>query len=159
MKSMRGILGVIGICIPAYGEWGWQDRVLGDLVQRMGFSLYVSEQQSISRRSEFLGVSYDLSHDFTINAGVNLATPKQISYLDLSINNPWTVFSWRSSIDLGVGSLTREENRLEVSQGLTIWYPIDDNFTVQFMVKRFSHGLSQNNELTGIIAMGLGASI
>ena len=130
------------------------------LRDRLGVNFYVSGSSEITTKAELAALVYDLNEDMSIIMGTNMASPNQFHYLDVSWRNPWTFFSWQSSLELGIGRfLSNAELQSHVSQSISFDYPLDQSMSVQVMLKRFSRALDDLSLGTSIVAMGLGLRI
>ena len=157
---------LLSFCMSALGEntnqfWMQVDTLLDEsLRDRLGVTFYVTGSSDITSKAELAAIAYDLNEDMSIVMGTSVVAPKHFHYLDVSWRNPWTLFSWQSSLEVGFGRFFEDEifkNR--ISQSISLDYPIDDNFSVQLMAKRFTKALHEWRLTDSILAMGVGLKI
>ena len=130
------------------------------LRDRLGVSFYVADSSEITSKAELAAVMYDVNEDMSIVMGTSMATPSQFHYVDLSWKNPWTLFSWQSSIELGIGRYFVDESlHSRISQSISFDYPIDNSYSLQLMLKRFTRALHSMTHENNLFAMGVGMRI
>ena len=146
--------------LSAYGVGLIDENVLDGFMQRVGFNVYVGGQSKVTQRAEFAALSYDLSPDLSVVFGSNMTMPNQFHYIDMSIHNPWTLLSWNSSFELGMSHhISGRSTKNEISQGLSLGYPLDDSFTIQVILKRFTSAIHKFEGGINLIALGIGMRI
>lgn len=130
------------------------------LRDRVGVNFYVSGSSEITTKAELAALVYDFNEDMSIIMGTSMASPNHFHYLDVSWRNPWTFFSWQSSLELGIGRyLSNAELQSHVSQSISFDYPLDQSMSVQVLLKRFSKAIDDLSLGSSIVAMGLGLRI
>lgn len=127
---------------------------------RLGLSFYVSDSSDVSNKAELAALMYDVNEDMTIIMGTSMASPSQFHYVDVSWRNPWTLFSWQSSLELGIGRYFMGESLCSrISQSISFDYPLDRTLSLQVMWKRFTRALHSLSHDSGMFAMGVGMRI
>lgn len=154
------------LCVHAYSATLQNDGLLpiemvDHLSQRLGVNLYVGNSSEVTSRHEFAALSYDITPDFSLNIGTSVSQPENFHYVDLSVQCPWTILSWQSSMELGIGRYASADAVLEnrLSQSISLDYGIDDVFSFRIMLKRFSKTLFNFNDVNNLLAMGVGMRI
>lgn len=153
---------IIGLCLmavklSAYGNGLVDGNILDGFLQRLGFNFYVGGQSKVTQRAEFAALTYDLSPDLSVVLGSNITMPNQFHYVDMSIQNPWTILSWNSSFELGMSHHISDTNITnEISQGVSFGYPVSDSFSIQVMLKRFTSAIYKMKGSLNLVAIGIG---
>lgn len=130
------------------------------LRDRLGVSFYVSDSSEITNKAELAAVAYDVNEDMSIVMGTSVTMPRQFHYVDVSWRNPWTLYSWQSSIELGIGRYFVDESlQSRISQSISFDYPLDRSYSLQLMMKRFTRALHSLTHDSNLFAMGLGMRI
>ena len=152
--------------VQAYGVNDFDDgllpmEVVDHLSQRLGVNLYIGNSSEVTTRHEFAALTYDITPEFSLNIGTSVSQPESFHYIDLSMHNPWTIMSWQSSMELGVGRYNANDDALEkrLSQSISLGYGIDDIFSLHIMLKRFSKALFDFDNADNLFAMGVGMRI
>ena len=153
-------IAILNLSAHAYEGKLFSQETIDDALQRIGLNLYVGGYKSTTRKSEFASLSYDLSPDLSINVGTNVAWANQFRFIDMSIHNPWTVLSLQSSLDFGVSHYQEGVDKVrEISQGVSLQYPVNDDFSIQLIMKRFTSVIYQFQGRVSLVALGIGMRV
>ena len=156
---------VMGLCLmaaklSAYGNGLIDENILDGFLQRLGVNFYVGGQSKVTQRAEFASLTYDLSPDLSIVLGTNITMPNQFHYIDMSLQNPWTLLSWSSSFELGMSHYISNSNITnEISQGVSFGYPLSDSLSIQVILKRFTSAIYKLDGSVNLIALGVGMRV
>ena len=156
---------VVGLCLmvaklSAYDNGLIDENILDGFLQRMGVNFYVGGQSKVTQRAEFASLTYDLSPDLSIALGTNITMPNQFHYVDMSIQNPWTLLSWSSSFELGMSHYVSNSNKTnEISHGVSFAYPLSDSLSIQVILKRFTSAIYKLEGSMNLIALGIGMRV
>ena len=160
MRKWLLVLYMIVVKLSAYGNGLIDENILDGFLQRVGFNLYVGRQSKVTQRAEFASLTYDLSPDLSIILGSNITMPNQFHYVDMSIQNPWTLLSWNSSLELGMSHHRSENNAIsEISQGVSFEYPLSNRLSIQLLLKRFTTAIYRLKGSVNLIALGIGMRV
>ena len=127
---------------------------------RLGVNFYITGSSDITNKAELASITYDVTEDIGLTMGTSVVTPNIFHYVDLSLRNPWTLFSWQSSVEVGYGRFQDKQiPKSRISQSISLDYPLDESFSVQLMLKHFTKALNQIKLDNSFIAMGVGLRI
>ena len=155
---LASVVVISSLCAVADSFYGYD--MDGYFSDRFAFNLYVGGASEITQRAEFASVSYDINTDVSIVMGSSVSDPRYFHYVDLSIHNPWTLWSLQSSFELGIGQYVDSETiKRRVSQSISFDYPLDPFFSLQLMIKRFTPSVQQFKSVDHLFALGLGMRV
>lgn len=130
------------------------------LSERFAFNFFVGGASEITQRAEFASISYDITTDMSLIVGSSVVDPRYFHFFDLSIHNPWTIWSLQSSIELGFGQYADAESiKRRLSHSISFDYPLDPIFSLQLVYKRFATMPYTYKSVDHLIALGLGLRI
>ncbi len=142
-------------------ESSFEDFDFSDyLSERFALNFYVGGASEITQRAEFASISYDINTDVSFIVGTSVVDPRYFHFFDLSIHNPWTLWSLQSSFELGFGQYADAESiKRRISQSISFDYPLDPIFSLQLVFKRFAAMSYSYKSVDHLIALGLGLRI
>lgn len=160
-EDISWVLGALCFCGSVVASNA--EATIGDVDyfnQRFGLNLYISGASDVINRSEIASLSYDVSTRMSVIMGTSIADPKNFQYLDLSLQSPWTFLSWQGSLELGVGRFfDKEDYQNRLSQSVSLDYTLDEFFSLQIMLKRFTKSIYHLGVDERVVAMGIGMRI